>query len=172
MQKILGDKTTMQYLPTMIHYGDSIDFIKKRRETWDHLQANDVAFMLHIVVKATNKVIGCCVLKNFDWVNSSAEVGIIIDKDFHKQKISTEVHLHLLEYGFENLNMHRIFAITNTNNLPMRRFFENYLFVFEGVMYEASKVGDKYEDLCMYSMLSSDWCSSAKSNFSAHLSSV
>ena len=56
-----------------------------------------------------NQPIGNCQFHDIDWRNRSAEIGIMIgEKSYWNKGYGTETMRLMLEHGFNNLNLHRI----------------------------------------------------------------
>jgi ribosomal-protein-alanine N-acetyltransferase len=89
--------------------------------------------------------------------NNSAEYGIIIHHPYWGNGYSTEAHLMGLELGFETLKFHRVEFVTQTENKPMRSFFEKFGIHCEGVRREANLQNGVYKDDCTYSILIHEW---------------
>ena len=63
----------------------------------------------NIVDLATDKIIGTTGLKEFNWINRSASLGIFIgEAEYRSKGYGTEALNILLEYAFRYLNLHSI----------------------------------------------------------------
>ncbi|MCD6355667.1 MAG: GNAT family N-acetyltransferase [Anaerolineaceae bacterium] len=88
----------------------------------------------------------------------SAEVGISIgDKRFWNKGYGTEATRLLINHGFENLNLHRIYLHIFATNLRGIRSYEKAGFSTEGRLREARYLEGKYVDVLIMSILKSDW---------------
>ena len=67
------------------------------------------------VLADTNEFIGWCALKLLD-TSDKIEVGYRLKKRFWGKGYATELTKALLKYGFENLNLKEIYAVTHPNN--------------------------------------------------------
>jgi diamine N-acetyltransferase len=102
--------------------------------------------------------IGSAGFHNIEWKNRLAEVGIAIgDKSVWKQGYGTEVMRLLLQHGFENLNLNRIFLHVHETNQHAIRTYEKAGFVHEGHMRQAVYKNGKYRDVLVMSVLRSEW---------------
>jgi RimJ/RimL family protein N-acetyltransferase len=102
--------------------------------------------------------IGDCGYQNVDWWNRSAELGIAIgNKSYWNQGYGTETMRLLLRFGFETLNLHRIYLRVHETNRRAIRAYENAGFVHEGRMREAVYSDGQYEALLCMSVLRSEW---------------
>jgi diamine N-acetyltransferase len=104
------------------------------------------------------RLIGNCGVFGIEWVNSSAELGIMIgDKSVWNQGHGTEVMTLLLRHCFETLNLNRVFLRVYASNPRGIRAYEKAGFVEEGRMREAVFKHGKYDDVILMSVLRSEW---------------
>ena len=110
------------------------------------------------VLKDTNKLIGAC---NLALTGSEAEIGWILHRDYWKQDYGTEMGKSLLEFGFGELNLHRILAHCDAENVGSYRIMEKIGMRREGLFLEgrpANKLSDKkYSDELVYAILKDEW---------------
>ena len=66
-----------------------------------------VNYQYAAVMKATGKLIGAC---NIALTGNEAEIGWILHRDHWRQGNGTEMGKALLDFGFGELNLHRILA--------------------------------------------------------------
>ena len=115
---------------------------------------NDIS--LSICRIDTNALIGHTGLHNIVWVNKSAEFGIYINPVLHGQHFGGDALKTLLEYGFDELNLNRIFGEVYTNNTAKSKYL-NMGFVEEGRLRETYWHAGKYYDSWIVSMIRSDY---------------
>ena len=102
--------------------------------------------------------VGNCGLFGIDWQNRFAEVGIHIgEKDFWDQGFGTRAMKLLLKYGFEKLNLHRIWLRVFEGNQRAIRSYEKTGMAVEGKFREAQFIDGKYVDVIIMSMLATEW---------------
>jgi RimJ/RimL family protein N-acetyltransferase len=63
----------------------------------------------------------------------------------------------VLTFGFGELRLHRIQARHLTRNPPSGRVLQKIGMRLEGVLREAVRKWDRFEDLAVYGVLASDW---------------
>ena len=104
------------------------------------------------------KLIGNCGVFEFDPVNSSAELGILIgEKKEWNKGYGTETMLLLARHCFETLNLNRVCLRVYAGNLRAKRSYEKAGFVEEGRLREAVYKHGQYDDVIMMSILHSEW---------------
>jgi RimJ/RimL family protein N-acetyltransferase len=113
-----------------------------------------------IVDKETNKVIGMTGLIDIDYRNLRGQLYITIgEKDFRGKKLPDEIIPLVLEYGFKELGLRRIYLYTLKNNERGRTVYERNGFEFEGILREHHFCVGEYQDLYVHSILKNDWVS-------------
>ena len=109
------------------------------------------------------KLIGNCGVVDFDAVNSSAELGILIgDKSEWNKGYGAEVMTLLVRHCIETLNLNRVSLRVYTDNIRAVRSYEKAGFVLEGRLREGVYKFGKYEDVLIMSVLRSEWMSRKK----------
>ena len=100
-----------------------------------------------IVCKDSCKMIGTCGFTRLDLKNDFAEIGYVINPEYHGQGIATEVVGRVIKYGFENLMLNRIECRFIEGNDASRRVMEKNGMKFEGIMRGAMLIKGDYKDI-------------------------
>ncbi len=100
-----------------------------------------------IVCKDSGKMIGTCGFTRLDFKNDFAEIGYVINPEYHGQGIATEVVGRVIKYGFENLMLNRIECRFIEGNDASRRVMEKNGMKFEGIMRGAMLIKGDYKDI-------------------------
>ena len=69
----------------------------------------------------------------------------------------TEAATAVLDYGFEDLELHRIHARHFTRNPASGRVLDKLGMVYEGTQREHVKKGEGFEDVANYGILRREW---------------
>jgi RimJ/RimL family protein N-acetyltransferase len=102
--------------------------------------------------------IGNCSLMSINWTSSKAEFGIFIgEKAYWNQGYGTEATRLMLRYGFETLNLHRIYLRVFRTNPRAIRAYEKAGYIAEGWQRQAEYHDGQYIDVLMMSVLRSEW---------------
>lgn len=157
----------MQYLSAMSRIdigGWSIEDAKNRRLLQEDNQKKLLCWNCVIMLK-TGEFIGIGGLRSIDHWNKSGEMGIILKQDYWGQKFSMEIHLAVLEYAFERLELNRITFVTSSRNTPMIKFCQNILQATrEGTLRDFFPSSNQplpgtnnFESAELYTILKSEW---------------
>lgn len=103
-------------------------------------------------------LVGNCSFFDIDWRNRSTEIGIFIgDKHFWNRGYGTQVMRLMLKYGFNTLNLNRIYLRVYESNSRGIRCYEKAGFVHEGRLRQALFQDGSYIDMLMMSVIRSEW---------------
>jgi len=107
---------------------------------------------------ASWKQIGNVGLHQIEWVNRSAEFGILIgEKSFWDHGYGTEATLLTLKHGFETINLNRIYLHVFETNLRAVHVYTKIGFVPEGRLRQTLFRNGRYTDTHVMSVLRSEW---------------
>lgn len=102
--------------------------------------------------------IGDVSLFNINWINRSAELGILIgEKTCWSRGYGREAIELMLRHGFEHLNLNRIYLRVYDSNPRGIRCYEHAGFVHEGRMRQGVYKNGAYRDVLMMAVLRSEW---------------
>jgi RimJ/RimL family protein N-acetyltransferase len=128
--------------------------IEKQAQYFESLINNNNDIVLAIVEEDSNKHIGCVGLHKIDWVHRSAELGIVIgDREVWGKKYGKQAWSLITNYGFNVLNLHRIFAIIIEGNIASQKSAEAAGFIQEGNLRDYLFKDGKYLNAFYYSKL-------------------
>ena len=144
-------KTTREYKPlNMLNQKQWFESI--------HLENPPKHIMFGIEKKSSKKLVGVTGLTYIDWKNKHAEISIYLSsKNWQKTKEAKDVINTIIGYGFEELNLHRlwveIFEISKENI----QLFEKLKFTKEGILREKLWRKGKWWNSILYSKLSTEY---------------
>ena len=132
---------------------------KKRAE--EYIKSVSLAkdmLVLAIVTKDENKHIGNISLQHIDLLNNSAEYAVLLgDKDYWGRGIAKEASVLILNHGFMELNLHRIYCGTAAENIAMQKLAEYMGMTLEGRRRDAQLKSGKYNDIVEYGVLKEEF---------------
>jgi ribosomal-protein-alanine N-acetyltransferase len=108
--------------------------------------------------KETHKTIGDCGFHTWNPTHRRAEIFYTLRNDQYKQKgLMSEALAHVLRYGFEEMNLHRIEAKVGRNNIPSQKLLHKFGFMYEGTCREDYVVDGVSVDSDSFALLVQDW---------------
>ncbi len=114
----------------------------------------DIIKVFAIILKESNQHIGNISLQNIDIKNRSAEFAILIGEiQTYSKGIGFEASTLILRYGFEELNLHRIYCGTSRENIPMQKLALKLSMHQEGIKREAMLKNSQFVDIIEYALL-------------------
>lgn len=109
-----------------------------------------------IVHRETGRMIGSCGFTTIDTVNHCADIGYVMNPDFHGQGLMTEAARCVRDFGFDVIHLNRIEGRFMIENTASRRVMERIGMRYEGMRRSAMLVKGAYRDIGMCAMLHSD----------------
>lgn len=110
-----------------------------------------------VIYEPDCKMVGTCGFTSFNCSADSAEVGYVLNPDYWGKGIATEALKRVLQFGFEDMGLHRIEARFIEENERSRRVMEKVGMTFEGVLREGMMVKGSYQNIGICSVLEREW---------------
>ena len=112
-------------------------------------------FDLGIERRIDRKLIGLLtlIIKN----HQKGEIGYGLGIDYRGQGYATEAAKALIDYGFNELKLHRVQGIASSSNPKSRQVMERLGMKSEGRLREASFKDGDWHDLLYYGILENEW---------------
>jgi RimJ/RimL family protein N-acetyltransferase len=118
----------------------------------------DTPFVIEVIEGDSTKSVGTIGLHGINNKDHSAMFGIAIgEKDYWSKGYGTEATRLLIDYGFEQLNLHRISSYAYSFNERSIRLHKRAGFSEEGRQREAVFKNGKYHDHVMFGILREEW---------------
>lgn len=96
-------------------------------------------------------------LTGIDFNLNKAELYIFVNPNEQKTGLGTQAVRLLCQYGFEQLNLNKIFLLTNEDNYAARKVYEKCGFKLEGILRQEYKTSDNFfGDRYYFGLLKSD----------------
>ena len=132
---------------------EALDWVKAR------MRHNNYQVFWAICAKDTNKMIGYACLTDIHYINSSANFsGIVIgDKDYRDGMAWIETFLFVYEYGFERLNLNRIYGSVILGHKASMTISNIMFSKREGILRQAAYKNGRYYDVAIGSLLREEY---------------
>lgn len=111
-----------------------------------------------IIDKNTGKIIGSCGFHYWYIHQLSAEIGYeITNLNYRRKGLMTEAIEKVIEYGFTKMNLNRIEAFINPENIPSLKLIQKLKFIKEGQLRERFFRNNKIGDHIVFSLLKKEY---------------
>nr|WP_302469823.1 GNAT family N-acetyltransferase [Vibrio antiquarius] len=108
---------------------------------------------LGIYLKSTGQLLGKIMLFNYAKESRRAEIGFGVSRNFWGKGIVLEAGTALIEYAFKNLQLRRIEAEIDPDNISSGKALERLGFVKEGFLRQRWEVNGIVSDSAIYGLL-------------------
>lgn len=137
---------------TMKSINDAYQFISYYSQIGQHVNFARWA----LVSRTTGEFYGTAGFHEWDQPSQSAEIGGELLKTFWNKGIASEAYQGLVAFGFEKMNLNRIYAYVNPSNKGAKRIMEKSPFKKEGYLRQCRRWGDQFVDLEVYGLIKED----------------
>jgi RimJ/RimL family protein N-acetyltransferase len=114
-------------------------------------------YTLAIVVEQEDRLIGSCGINVSNPENREGWLGYCLDRNFWGKGYGTEVARGLMDFGFTELALHRIFATCDPGNTASAHVLEKSGMTREGCLREHKWSKGKWRDSYLYAILEHGW---------------
>lgn len=151
-----SDPEVVQYVP----FGpntekDTKDFVKKVLD--DQKKQPRLSYTLVLVTRSDNRLIGSCELRITSPAEKSGEIGYVLHRNYWGQGYMTEAAREMIAFGFQQLNLHRIYATCYPVNTGSYRVMEKIGMQREGYLREYKLIKGTWRDCLLYSILEKEF---------------
>ena len=140
----------MKYInrPALQSNDDVIELINKMTNTAERINWG-------ITLQNQNKIIGTIGYHKIDKENYRAEIGYMLSPEYWNTGLMTEAITKVIEYGFNEMNLHSIEAVINPENSVSRKTLQKFKFIKEAYFKENFFFEGKFFDSEVYSLIRS-----------------
>ena len=147
----LNDEEVMYY---WAHPGNTTSLAEVERWFDDELERRRQDRKDYIIETLDGVAIGRISYEHLSIKGRNAELGILIgEKDYWDKGYGTDAVMTLLNYLFNELQLHKVYLSTQSYNTRAQRCYEKCGFVREGVHRESAFVKGKYYDSLIMGIL-------------------
>ncbi|MBE3559584.1 MAG: GNAT family N-acetyltransferase [Ktedonobacteraceae bacterium] len=123
---------------------------------WQHEQPRH-RFQFVIALRENGQLIGNCGIRSSASKTWEADIGYELDSRCWGRGYATEAARALLDFGFSELRLHRIWAHCIAENTASARVMQKLGMRFEGHFYETEWMKDRWWDTLVYAILDREW---------------
>jgi ribosomal-protein-alanine N-acetyltransferase len=114
-------------------------------------------FEFAVTEMASGKLIGGCGLRQLPHDKEQADVGYCFNRNFWKKGYATEACRRVVKFGFEELNLHRIYAICDAENFASAAVLKRSGMRPEAHFLKDRKVKGNWRDTLLLAVLREEW---------------
>jgi RimJ/RimL family protein N-acetyltransferase len=119
---------------------------------------NKINFVIEALAPNTNQLIGSIGLHAINQKDQTAEFGIAIgEKDYWSRGFGTEAAQLIIDYGFQQLNLHRISSSVFAFNERSLKLHAKVGFKEEGRLRKEVFKNGQFEDRVLFGILREEW---------------
>ena len=97
-----------------------------------------------VVDRESGHMIGTCGFTSFNCPHDTAEIGYVLNPTYQGKGLATEAVRRVLDFGFDELGLHRIEAHFMEGNDASRRLMERVDMTFEGYARESMRIKGRF----------------------------
>ncbi len=120
------------------------------------------AMQLVVVDKRSGRVVGTCLLFNFDNASERAELGYVLGKAHWRRGFMREALAVLLAFAFDEMGLRRIEAHADARNVASDRLLRRIGFTHEGLLRQRTLLKGETTDSNVYGLLRAEWSESSR----------
>jgi len=141
----------------LAYFGSYLPFTIVNEETWYESMSKDQS-VINFAITYEGRHVGGCGFSNINYRQQSAEVGLFIgEKEVWDKGLGQDTLRTMLTYGFDQLNLHRIYLRVFAENKRAIHAYEKVGFVHEANLREAEWRHGRWQDMLYMSVLRREW---------------
>jgi len=147
--KYTSDINVMKFIPEEVFTEeDAKEFVNKN--------IGDNAEKFPVVIIDEDILIGHIVFYKY-FGEHTYEIGWVFNPKYQNRGYASEAARAILEYGFKEMNLHRIIATCQPENIPSYRVMEKIGMRREGFFKKCIPKGNEWWDEYYYAILEEEW---------------
>ena len=141
------------------HYGvsyASLEATEEQMKWFEHIVTQETGIWWAIALHENDSMIGACGLNDWCIQHRRAHIGYWLMPDYWRQGFLTEALPSILQYGLQDMGLHRIHADVEPDNTASCGLLKKFGFQLEGTLRDVEFKAGKFISLHQYGLLSSD----------------
>ena len=128
-------------------------WIRAAREAMEHNERIEMT----IILKETGLPIGVCSFCQICWDHMNAEIGYWLGKPYWGNGYMTEAARRLIEFGFDDLDLNRVYGRCFMSNIASSKVLEKSGLIYEGCARGEVLKDDKSIDILRFGLTSEEF---------------
>jgi len=130
---------------------------QRLNELVEKYQSDSKPHVWAIALKTNNEFIGIISLDSISFRNKNFSIAYGIRKKHRNKGYAYEASYALIDYVFNNYDMHRLQLAHNSDNIASQKVIEKLGATLEGIARESKYFDGKFKDRKIYSILKKEW---------------
>jgi ribosomal-protein-alanine N-acetyltransferase len=151
-----ADPRYLRYLPWTQRQREDVAWLVSAFIRWQHEQPR-YKFQLAILLRTNALVIGTCGIRMATAHAQEAELGYELHPDYWGQGYATEAAWHLLAFGFQTLQLQRVWAHCVAENTASIRVLERLGMRYKQRLRQHTLMQNRWWDLLVYAIDRAEW---------------
>ena len=141
-------------IPNPYKIEDALNFINKSHSNFKSKKGFifGIDFRGATVELSSSPFVGIISIENIDHINRNAEVGYWIGKEYWNRGIATESLALVIDYAFNILDLHKLYASVFVQNAASIHVLEKCNLRREGELHEQKYKHGKFRNILLYGM--------------------
>lgn len=148
-----------RFLPWVDHTWSETDIADWVRRGLEQLQRNEG---WQSVLWYNGGIAGAIGYKTVEWVNMRVEIGYWLGAEFQGKGLMTDAARVVTDHAFREWGLQRVEIRCAVENVKSANVARRLGFQQEGLLRQAFKVRDHYQDLLVFAMVRDEWLSQYK----------
>jgi RimJ/RimL family protein N-acetyltransferase len=108
------------------------------------------------IIRKMDSILCGCISLNLDKLHQRAELAYWVGKDYWGHGYATEAVRRIIEFGFDTLQLQRIWAAAMTKNPASEKVMQKAGMLYEGTFRQHILKWKNFEDIAFYAILKTD----------------
>ncbi len=131
--------------------------VKELLDKYINSYSNKDYYRWAIVLKENGECIGQIAYFLVDSKNNFAEIEYCIGSQYQCMGYATEATKAVIDFGFNEINLHKVQICHKSNNIPSKKVIEKCGFCYEGTLRDYFYMNGNYVDRLYYSILETEY---------------
>lgn len=129
--------------------------LKQEKDFFEEVISTDEN--IHLAICSEEEIVGIISLEEDDKEIRVAEIGIWIAPEHHRNGYGTEASELITDYGFNELNLHRIMVRAYEGNEGSNKIWKRLGFQQEGKFRSHAYINGEFHDVMLYGVIEDEW---------------
>lgn len=148
---LYSDESVVKYIP--LEPFSSVEDTENEMNWYEKIFEDQSGLRWVIEDRKTKKVIGTCGFLNYEKAHNRIEIGYDLIPSYWRKGVMKETLRTIIHFAFTKMNIHKIEAKVDPENISSIKLLEKLNFYQEGLLREHEYEKGKYVDLIIFSIL-------------------